>query len=378
MSLSGYSVALPTHADVAIVGAGAMGLFTALSLSTAGRKVVVIDRGRPWREASGVNAGSLGVQNKRQELVPFALEAMRVWSGLDRDLGADVGYRRSGGLRVAVTPEEREKLLSTATRQREMGVQIEWLEGALLRRWAPYLSGEVTAATFCPDDGFASALLLGPALVGAARRKGVSLVTDAPVTGAAEEGDEVRLVTPLGEVRVGQLLVAAGAWTARVAALFGVHLRVDLDVDMLSVTEPSPPIMAGILSHARGILTLKQFSNGSCIIGGGWQGHGDLDTGDKGIDYVSVIHNLRLAASVVPALSGLHVLRHWAGFEGVTPDSLPYFGRLPGTRSVFVLACARGGWTVAPLFGRLMAELMLSGRTSMPLDPFDPGRFGHA
>ncbi|HET7319386.1 MAG TPA: FAD-dependent oxidoreductase, partial [Nitrospirota bacterium] len=72
MSLAVNSVALPTQADVAIVGAGAMGLFTALSLTTAGRKVIVIDKERPWREASGVNAGSLGIQNKRQALVPFA------------------------------------------------------------------------------------------------------------------------------------------------------------------------------------------------------------------------------------------------------------------------------------------------------------------
>ena len=114
-------------------------------------------------------------------------------------------------------------------------------------------------------------------------------MTDVPVTGASEEGDGVALVTSLGEVRVGQLLVAAGAWTARVAALFGVHLHVELDVDMLSVTEPSPPIMTGILSHARGILTLKQFSNGSCIIGGGWQGHGGPRHGGQG-DRLRVRH----------------------------------------------------------------------------------------
>ena len=365
MSLTGHSVALPSDADVAIVGAGAMGLFTALGLRTAGRKVVVIDMGRPWREASGVNAGSLGVQNKRQELVPFALDAMGIWATLARDLGCDVGYRRSGGLRVAVTQPERERLSSTAARQQEMGVQIEWLEGAALRRRAPYLSEEVTAATFCPDDGFASALLLGPALVGAARRKGIVLVMGTSVTAAFEESGGVRLVTARGELRVGQLLVAAGAWSARVAAFFNVRLPVTLDVDMLSVTEPSPPILGGILMHASGILTLKQFSNGSCIIGGGWQGKGDLETGAKEIDYESVLHNLRLATRIVPSLSALHVVRQWAGFEGVTPDSLPYFGRLPGTRSVFVLACARGGWTVAPLFGRLMAELMVSGRSSI-------------
>jgi glycine/D-amino acid oxidase-like deaminating enzyme len=82
------------------------------------------------------------------------------------------------------------------------------------------------------------------------------------------------------------------------------------------------------------------------------------------------------AAEVVPGLGRLAIARSWAGFEGATPDALPLFGRLPGQDHVFIAACCPGGFTQGPIFGRLMAELVTTGQTSMTVAPFDPGRFG--
>ena len=104
MSLSGHSVALPTHADVAIVGAGAMGLFTALSLAMAGRKVVVIDRGQPWREASGVNAGSFGHPEQEARACPLRPrgdeDLVRTGSRSGRRRGVQAQRRPEGGRHV--------------------------------------------------------------------------------------------------------------------------------------------------------------------------------------------------------------------------------------------------------------------------------------
>jgi sarcosine oxidase subunit beta len=102
---------------------------------------------------------------------------------------------------------------------------------------------------------------------------------------------------------------------------------------------------------------------------------GSLANGRKELDHESLIHNLRVAADVVPGLARLAIVRSWAGFEGVTPDSLPLFGRLPGQDHVYITACCRGGWTQGLIFGRLMAELVATGETSMTVAPFDPGRF---
>ena len=173
------------------------------------------------------------------------------------------------------------------------------------------------------------------------------------------------------------LVIAAGAWSGRVASLLGFHLPVALDVNMVSVTEPAPFVIGKIVTHARGILTLKQVSNGTCLIGGGWQGTGTIDNLRKELELDQLTHNLILANRVIPGLGPLHILRSWAGYEGLSPDSLPYIGRVPGFENVYISACARGGWTLGPLFGQLLSEVIVSGRPSMPIDSFNPGRFGH-
>ena len=364
----------PSDIDVAVVGAGIQGLATALFLARAGREVLICERGDPWREASGVNAGSLAIQNKRLPLVPLAREALTQWTAFQQELG-DVGFVRSGGLKVAQSEDDVVRLRASADQQRALGLDLEWLEGAALRRRAPWLGADVAAATFCAEDGFAIPLLAGPVLLEAVRKTGVMVSPHTPVLAVHPDGDRLRVETSRGAIVCRTLVVAAGVWSGEIARLLGVALPVDLDVNMLTITEPARPVMEGIVTHVGGVLTLKQYPNGTCMIGGGWQGRGDVATRRKDLDYESLLHNLRVAAAVVPGLAGLNVVRSWAGLEGATPDLLPLLGRLPGHRNVFVTACARGGFTLGPVLGRLLAELIVHGDASMPIGAFDPARF---
>lgn len=366
---------MPRGADVVVVGAGIMGLVAGIFLARAGREVVVLDRGEPWREASGVNAGSLAVQNKRLPLVPYTLASLAMWRRSRELFGGDVGFVSSGGLRVATTTEDAARLAASAAEQQQAGVATEWLEDDALRARAPWLGGSAMAATFCADDAFAVPLKAGPVLLEALYGSGGRLCPGTPVHGIAAHAGGVRVETPGGRIVCKTLVIAAGAWSGELARMLGVALPVGLDVNMLTITEPAALVMDRIVTHIRGIMTLKQYPNGTCMIGGGWQGRGTLADGARDLDHESLVHNLRLAAELVPRLARLAIVRSWAGYEGVTPDSLPLFGRLPGQPHVYVTACCRGGWTQGPIFGRLMAELVATGETSMPVAAFDPGRF---
>jgi glycine/D-amino acid oxidase-like deaminating enzyme len=130
------------------------------------------------------------------------------------------------------------------------------------------------------------------------------------------------------------------------------------------------------VTHIGGVLSLKQYPNGTCLIGGGWQGRGGPeDGGRRELHYENLLHNMRVAAEVVPALAELRVVRAWSGFEAVAPDALPVVGRLPGHEDAFVLAGARGGYSQGPALGRSLAGLMLEGRSSLPIERFEPARF---
>ena len=197
MSRSAESAsALPADIDVAIVGAGVQGLSTALFLSRAGRDVVVFERGDPWREASGVNAGSLAIQNKLLPLVPFAREAVRMWATFQRELG-DVGFVPCGGLRAAESDDDVARLRESADQQRALGVTLEWLEGRALRERAPWIGPSVVAATFCAEDSFGIPLPAGRTLLQAVEKAG-GRVRRTRRSRIDADGDRLRLDTPRG------------------------------------------------------------------------------------------------------------------------------------------------------------------------------------
>lgn len=364
-------------ADVVVIGAGAMGLFTAMYLAREGRDVVVLDRNRSWAEASGANAGSLAVQNKMLQLVPFVLEALKLWRSMGETLGTDVGFQSRGGYKVATTEAERDQLLRTAEAQQALGVDIRALDRAGIESEANWLGSDVLAATFSTKDSFSNPLLLGSALTAAARRAGVRIEGDTEVRQIVENG-ALLTTTSRGTIRSRAVVVAAGAWSGLVAALFGVGLPMALETNMLTVTEPAGFTMDAIITHTRGILTLKQVSNGTCLIGGGWLGSGLLTNARKDLDYESLLHNIRLAVRIVPGLENLNVVRHWAAYEGTTPDFLPYVGRLPNSHGAFVVAGARGGYTLSPFLGQLTADLVIGREPCMDISAFSPGRFGNA
>ncbi|MBM3484091.1 MAG: FAD-binding oxidoreductase [Alphaproteobacteria bacterium] len=366
---------LPTSAETVVVGAGIIGLTTALHLARAGREVVVIDKAEPWREGSAVNAGTCALQNKVTDLLPAYRLGLAEWRRLVAEMDGDFGFINRGGLRVAQSAEDVAALRYRAAEQAAQGVELEWLEGNALRDRAPWLSPSVTAATFCADDSFASPLLTGQALIRAIRSEGGQVVV-AALTDRREKGDGYDLLTEAGTLSCRNVVVAAGPWSDRVASLFGIHLPVSLNVNTLSVTERTGQFMDNlVVTHIAGRFTLKQFPNGSCILGGGFQGRGDKDTGRKELDLDQLQANIRYQCSVVPQLQDLTLLRSWVGFTAIATDGRPTVGPTPGRPGLFFAFSTNAGFSIGPYVGRIVSEAVM-GRT-MPAIAHDwtPGRF---
>lgn len=371
-------MSLPDSAEIVIVGAGISGLATALPLARAGREVVVLDAATPWADASGANAGTLSVQVKRREVLALTRESIRLWERLPEEYGIDVGFARPGGLRVATSSHEVERLKLAVTEQRAAGIEVDFLDGAAAHARAPWLSETVMAASHCKWDGWSSPLVAGPALAAGARRLGVRIEDRARVT-AIRAGTGGRgaylLETTRGAIGAGDVVIAAGAWAGAVAGLVGAEFPMQVDVNMLTVTEPSPPLLDHVVTHVGGILSLKQHRNGTCLIGGGWQGRGDVAAGTREVDHERLVHNMRIAVGVVPALGDMLMVRTWAGYESVAPDALPVLGRLAGHERAWVIACARGGYSQGPALGARLAAMIMGCEEAPDTLSFSPRRF---
>lgn len=356
-----------TTYDIAIIGGGIMGCATALRVAAGGMSAIVLDQGDLGQGASGVNAGTLSLQIKRVKLMPYALKGHHLWE----QMGAAVGFAKTGGYTLAFNAREADMLHDRQTLKAEAGAPIEFVSNNRLRAAEPQLTQNVHAASFCPEDGYANSSLTGQYYRGRLSDAGIPYRERCAVT-AIGRARGFTLHTPQGHIRATRILLAAGAWLKPLAALLDVDLPVNARVNTVSVTERMPALMHSVIGHATGLLTMKQKANGTVLIGGGWQGRGTPQDGRGTVDAHSVQPNLALAQYAVPALAQARVLRSWTGFEANVPDFYPLAGPLPGVPDAFVLGCVRGGYTIGPYIGQLMGDTILGQEPEMPL--FDPAR----
>jgi glycine/D-amino acid oxidase-like deaminating enzyme len=358
--------------DLAVIGGGLMGCSAALQAAAGGMRVVLLEQSDLGSGASGVNAGTLSLQIKRVKLMPYALKGHAIWKAA----GEKVGFTETGGLTLAFTAEEAERLSATMALRREAGAPIVMKEPEEVRRLEPGLNPGVVLASHCAEDGYANSSLTGAYYRARLIEAGIALRERQGVIAIEPVGEGYSLRSAAETLSARRLLLACGAWTTPVAAMLGVALPIRVRINMVSVTERSRPLVTAAIGHATGLLTLKQKANGTVLIGGGWQGKGTPAEGRGEVVPERLLINLRLAQFALPSLASVRLARVWTGFEPNVPDFYPLAGALPGLPNAFILACVRGGYTIGPYIGRLMGDLILGREPEMPL--FDPGRFAVA
>lgn len=395
-----------TDFDIAVIGGGLIGCATACYLAQSGASVVLLEGGQINQGASGQNAGSLHfqlehrlIQNLDVQLrelefyVGLAKLSIQDWLNIETVLGCDTQRVIHGGLMVAETLEQATLLERKSAIERSQGLSVEMLDGAQVRQLAPYLAESVVAALHCPDEGHCNPRLLTPAFARKAMAHGAQVMTGAQVNALARDGSEWTVgfhrnsVDRLDSearsrsIRCQMVLNAAGAWAAQAAALANLHLPLFPVGLTMNVTEKVNPVITHLIQHVGRKLSLKQTDDGNLLVGGGWPARLRQKQGvwqaqqSAELQLDSVVENLRTAADVVPLVKNLRLIRSWTGITCITADQLPVLGEVPEAPGFYV-AAGGSGFTYGPTYARLMSELMLTGQSSYPLEPFSPARFG--
>jgi sarcosine oxidase subunit beta len=224
-----YADALPATADLVVVGGGIVGAATAFFAARAGLRVVLLEK-RPalCTLTTPASTGAFRLQFDNPEETGLVRESVAMFDGFTELTGLD-GYdlelRHQGYLFCASTEAAANRQREWVAAQRTWGVDdVELLSGDEARYRHPYLSPDVLQARYRGADGWLDPRRL---TMGFAAASGAVCCVEAPAIGFARRGERVVGVeTPRGTIACGDVVLAAGPFTGRVARLAGLEIDI--------------------------------------------------------------------------------------------------------------------------------------------------------
>ena len=371
----------PVRTDVIVVGGGIMGAATTFFLRQRRRSVALIERGLIGQQASGTNFGNVRRQGRFLPQLPLANRSREIWGRLNSLLGEDAEFLPSGHLRIAYTPEMVERIETYARNAKPYGLDLEILSANALRSRFSFLGPEVRAGSYAPLDGHANPRLAAPAFGRAAARDGALVFENTEIVLVEKEAGEFRVESRDGRVfRAPALMISAGAWGSRLSMQFGEPVPLAVHGPQMSVTEPVPyaitPVLGIVTDKLREVVYMRQVKRGNIIIGGSGRGPASIDTNRARVMPEHTLTQLQEITRLVPALKRLNIIRVWSGVESYLPDDIPIMGPSARVDGLFYAFGFCGhGFQLGPGVGDVMAELIDTGKTVTPIEPFTMARF---
>lgn len=404
--------------DLVVVGAGIVGLGIARNAARRGLQVVVLEKDRPGSGASRAAAGMLSPLAEAPvdgPFLDFALASLHLWPdwahSLGRETGVDLQFEQAGKLRVALDEAECEALKARIPWAGARGLGTRWLDAEAVQALEPGLcastgnSAERASSTrraSSTGTGFrtfngsgahsgSGARILGgllldedfrvdnrqvvEALLRSARDDGVDVRCGTEVEGILSSGGRVEgVATSTGRVRAGAVLVAAGAWSARVRGL-PADLPIHPVRGQMLALRPSPaphvPIRRTIETDQ---VYLVPRADGRILVGATVE----PDAGfSEGVTAEGIRWLLKRAIELVPGLAEARLTETWSGLRPGTADGLPIMGKDPALKGLWLAAGHyRNGVLLAPATAEAMGALIAGEGSSTALpSAFAPARF---
>ncbi|HET6864678.1 MAG TPA: glycine oxidase ThiO [Solirubrobacteraceae bacterium] len=367
--------------DVAVVGAGVIGLAIGWRAAQRGLNVVVLERGdEPARQTSAVAAGMLAPISEtlatELPLMRLGLASVDAYPDFVDELhdatGMDTGYLRCGTLLAARDGDEAEALARELALRESLGLAAHRLRASEARRLEPALAPTLRLALEVPDDHAIDPRKLTAALARALTTAGGELRCSAHVAELTTAEARVTGVRIAGGERVvaEQVVVAAGPWSS---SLDGVPEGASIPVhpvkgQILRLHDPAGPgLLTRVVRFTGGYLVPR--GDGRYVLGATMEERGFDTTVTAG----AVFEMLRDAFELLPSVTELVIDELSAGLRPTTPDNAPAIG--PG--AVEGLHWATGHFRHGVLLTPITAQMVVAGLTGEPVEAleFAPTRF---
>jgi sarcosine dehydrogenase len=379
---------IPSHARAVVIGGGIIGCSTAYHLAKLGWDTVILERKKLTSGSTFHAAGLVGQLRTSANITQLLKYSVELYETLEQETELATGWKRSGGLRLACTPERLTEIKRLCTMGRSFDLPMELLSPKEARDLWPLMEiDDVIGAVFLPTDGQANPSDITQALAKGARMRGVKIIEDCEVLAIVQKDGRVSGVkTALGDVSCEVVVNCGGQWAYEIGLLASVNVPVQSVEHQYVVTKPfDVPRSLPTMRDPDRLLYYKEEVGGLSF--GGYE-HDPIPWAKQGIprDFHFQLLNsnwdhfeplMQGALARVPALADVGVVQLINGPEAFTPDGSFILGEAPELRGFFVGAGFNAfGIASAGGAGRALAEWIVGGEPPMDLWPVDIRRFG--
>jgi len=364
-------------ADIVIIGAGIVGCSIAYHLAAQGTpKVVVVEKDLICSGSTGKSAGGIRQQFATEVNVRLSVESLQMFQRMKDELGIDPEFRPVGYLFMATTEKELDLFRRQADFLQGHRVPARMVSPDDVHRIVPYVRlDDIIGGAYCSTDGYAAPYEITMGYASAARRRGVTIHEQRAATGILKDGDRVAGVeTSRGPIHASIVVNAAGAEGGLVGTMADVDVPVKPYRRQIFVTGPLPEF------GQEPPLTIDYHRNwyfrgemGGCLFSGPKD---DESTFDTNVDWEHLAESVAKAVARVPVLEQAEIKRGWAGSYDLSPDNNAILGAVPELPGFYLATGHSGhGFMHGPATGKLMAELILTGKTSIDISALSLDRF---
>ena len=379
----------PYSPHIVIIGGGVIGTSIAFHLSNQDVQVTLIEVGDLAAGSSGACDGLVFMQSKKPGIhLRLAMESLKRFDALQKQLPFDIEFRKTGGLVVIQTQAEYLAMETYVKEQQALGLDVQLLDRDQTRQKEPYLSSSVAGAAFSPMDAQVNPINLTLGFAMAAKKNHARIMTGVKVLDILEKNHRVTgVATTKGTIDADLVVNAAGSQAGQVARLVDIFMPVKPRRGQIVVTHGGDPVLSHCLISASYIaakydpdlagrsgqgISMEQTDNGNLLLGSTREFAGfNKETTLSGIQGI-----IKQCAAVLPVLEQFQIIRSFAGLRPFTPDGLPILGPVNSLEGFIMAAGHEGdGIALSPITGHLMSQVLVGKKPDIGLDPFSPDRF---
>jgi len=380
---------MTTVYDAIVIGAGSIGMPSAMYLAEKGLKVLCLDQFPSSGQGSNKCAlGGIRATHSAPGKIRLCLDSLEVFSRWEETYGYNIEWYRGGYVFVAYRPHEEKLLKDLLVVQKRAGLNIDWLDRDDLLQVSPGLRREgLLGGTLSPEDGSASPMRSNLAFKARAEQLGVTFRFNERVTNIMRrKGKVVGVRTDKGGFATGCVINAAGPWARAVAQAGGLDAKVAPDCHEGGITEPVAPFLDPMVVDIRPApgsanFYFYQHRPGQVIFC--YTPNPAIVGSDRRETSVYLPMIARRMVDLMPKLGNLKIRRTWRGLYPMTPDGSPIIGRSPELDGyVDAIGMCGQGYMLGPGVGALVARIVtgeLREGDAAILEEMSPGRvFGGA